>query len=323
MSTRREALWPGLRRETELDVVGLGEISLDEICLVDDLPGIGLRDKAPLHGLERRAGGTIATSILACARLGLRSGLMGSTGKDEAGALAREPLAAGGVDLSGVRQLARVATRTAVILVDRRSGSRTVLFHRDPRLSLGAGKGARLRRDEILRARALLLDTSDPEAAFWAAGVAREAGIPVLLDADRPWPKPQALLSRVDFPVVPEHMAEEFSGTGKIEDGLQALLQYGARLAVATRGERGALALSCDTEWIESPGFAIEPVDTTGAGDAFRAAFAAGLLEGLGTSHVLELANAAGALNCLALGAQTGLPTRPELRALMRRQPRR
>ena len=323
MSAAGEALWPGPHRRTELDVVGLGEISLDEICLVDDLAGVGLLDKAPLREFERRAGGTIATSVLACARLGLRGSLLGATGKDEAGALARDPLAAAGVDLSGVRELARVATRTAVILVDRHKGARCVLFHRDPLLSLSAGGGAKLQPEEIVHARALLLDTSDPEAALWAAGVAREAGIPVLLDADQPWPNPQALLSLVDFPVVPQHMAEEIGGTGNVRDGLRALLQSGAKLAVATRGEQGALALSRDTEWLESPGFAIEPVDTTGAGDAFRAGFTAGLLEGLNASQVLELANAAGALNCLALGAQAGLPTRPELDVLIRSQPRR
>jgi sulfofructose kinase len=325
VSRRGEALWPGPRRETEFDVLGLGEISLDEICLIDDLASVGRLDKAPVHEFERRAGGTIATSVLGCARLGLRCGLMGARGKDEAGILALEPLAAAGVDLSGVREFGQVATRTAVILVDRHTAARTVLFHRDPRLSLSmnAAEAGALRREEILRTRALLLDTSDPEAAVWAAGIAREAGIPVVLDADRPWPNPEALLSRVDFPVVPEHMAEEFSGTGKLEDGLRALLRNGAKLAVATRGARGALALSRDTEWTESPGFDIEPVDTTGAGDAFRAAFSAALLDGLDTARVLEFANAAGALNCLALGAQSGLPTPPELDSLMRVRSRR
>lgn len=316
------ALWSVVREthgEPELDVVGLGEISLDRVCVVDDLSAVGSVDKAPLHSLERHPGGTIATALLGCAQLGLRSGLIGATGDDEAGELARSSLAAAGVDLSGTREIEGAATREAIILVDRRSGDRSVLFRRDPALALPLGRGG-LDRNEILRARALLLDTSDPEASLWAAGVARSAGIPVVLDADRAWPQAEALLSLVDFPVVSERLAEEFAGTGSVREGLRAISSHGATLAVATRGERGSLALS-DTGWIESEGFAIEPVDTTGAGDAFRAAFVWGVLAGMSAERVLEVANAAGALSCLALGAQAGLPMSADVAELVRSQP--
>lgn len=323
MKSHRAPLWRVVREGgagesgSELDVVGLGEISLDQVCVLDRVSSLRASDKLPLQSLERRPGGAVATAVLGCAHLGLRSGLIGATGKDEAGRLSLAPLSAAGVDLSGVREVADAATREAVILVDRPTGDRSVLFHRDRRLSLEAGS---LGREEVLRARALLLDTSDPEAAIWAAGIARSAGIPVLLDADSAWPEPETLLSRVDFPVVSQRLAEEFGGTGKVRDGLRALSAQGATLAVATLGERGTLALS-GTEWIESAGFAIEPVDTTGAGDAFRAGFIWGVLAGKSAVEVLEVANAAGALNCRALGAQAGLPAAAEVEALVRQRP--
>jgi hypothetical protein len=143
----------------------------------------------------------------------------------------------------------------------------------------------------------------------------------VLLDADRPWPNSAALLSLVDFPVVSERLAEELGETGRVRDGLRVLRSRGARLAVATLGERGALALS-DEGWIESAGFSVAAVDTTGAGDAFRAGFVWALLAGKSAAQVMEVANAAGALNCLAPGAQSGLPSADDVRTLLRDQPR-
>ena len=133
------------------------------------------------------------------------------------------------------------------------------------------------------------------------------------------WPRPEALLSLVDFPVVSERLAEEFGGTGRVRDGLRTLFSHGATLAVATQGERGATALG-STGWVESAGFAIKPVDTTGAGDGFRAGFVWGVLEGKSATDVLRIANASGALNCLALGAQPGLPTREDVETLVTSQ---
>jgi sugar/nucleoside kinase (ribokinase family) len=96
------------------------------------------------------------------------------------------------------------------------------------------------------------------------------------------------------------------------------MVEAGARMAVTTLGERGCLARAGDRE-IASPGFAIEPRDTTGAGDVFHAGFAAGLLEGIAGAELLRFANAAAALSCRGLGAQGGLPTRAELAAFLRR----
>ena len=64
---------------------------------------------------------------------------------------------------------------------------------------------------------------------------------------------------------------------------------------------------------IESPAFQVDVRDTTGAGDVFHAAFIWGLLEGMNGARILQVANAAAAMNCRALGAQGGLPSREEL----------
>jgi len=310
MSTgaKQEApLWRETAGARALDVIGIGQSSLDHVCLVDGLPEFA--GKAMIAESFRMPGGQVATAVLGCARLGLRCAFVGAVGDDEAGRIVLWPLVAAGVDISAVRVIPGVATQLAVILVDRESGERTVLWHRDPALGIGV---AHLSRAAIAGARLLHLDGGDPEAGAFAAKAAREAGVPVLLDADTSMPGMSELLAHVDFPVVSKGFAASYAGCDDPREALRALVAGGARMAVVTLGEQGALALAGE-RWIASPAFPIAARDTTGAGDAFHAAFAWALLEGLGATQTLRAANAAAALNCLALGAQGGLPTRDGL----------
>jgi ribokinase len=66
------------------------------------------------------------------------------------------------------------------------------------------------------------------------------------------------------------------------------------------------------------PGFPIDPIDTTAAGDAFTACLAVSLAEGMAMPDAIRRANAAGALACLKLGAQPSMPTREEVEAFLR-----
>jgi sugar/nucleoside kinase (ribokinase family) len=305
------AVWTERGPAREIDVVGLGQGSIDHVGSVDGLPPLG--GKRALLGYRRLPGGQTATALLALARLGLRTSLVGSVGDDEASLAILAPLRRAGVDVEGVRVRVGVPSQLALILVDRKSGERTVLWHRDPRLHLSPGE---LRRAEIVRGRALLLDAGDPEASTWAARVARESGMPVVLDADTPGPGIDALLEAVDFPIVSRAFA--VAHFGSVRRALSGLADRGARLAVVTLGARGALALGPEGE-IRSPAFAVAPRDTTGAGDVFHAAFVFALLAGHDAERTLRVANAAAALNCEAEGAQGGLATRAELEAFLAR----
>ena len=93
---------------------------------------------------------------------------------------------------------------------------------------------------------------------------------------------------------------------------LARLAGAGARMAVVTRGERGALAI-CDGETFEQPAIPVSAVDTTGAGDVFRGAFAWALVRGASARRALALAATAGALACRGAGAQGALPSAAEV----------
>lgn len=296
------------------DVVGIGQVSLDFVATTQRLPAPG--EKADADGLERRPGGQVATTLLGCTRLGLKTLFVGCIGDDAEGRAALEPLRAGGVDVSRVRSHAGVPSRTAQIWIERDSGERAILGCRDPRLVLEEGD---LPLESVRSARLLHLDTSDPRPAAVAARAARAAGIPVVLDADAPGAGLEELLPLVDFPVVSRAFAETLFETSRVREALERLLAAGARMAVVTLGDRGALA-RCGSEEIRCPAWPVEARDTTGAGDAFLAGFVWGLLEGLEAREVLRAAAAAAALNCRALGAQGGLPDRAELRAFLARE---
>jgi len=292
----------GRNSRARFDVVGLGENSLDRIVTLDGWPSPGAKLSLEESGVH--PGGQVASAILGCARLGLRCAYLGAVGQDEAAGTVLAPLRRAGVDVEGVASRLGARTRTALILVRRADGERCVMTCRDPELDLSPPLSC---EQTLAQSRIVHLDASDPEASLWAARVARESGIPVVLDLDEVCEAAEALLAVADFPVVSRSFAETWGGTGDPEAGLERLARGSCRLAVVTCESAGAIA-----HWrgrqIQAEGFAVSVRDSTGAGDAFRAGFIWGLLQGQGVTDLLQSANAVAALSCMQLGAQSGLP---------------
>jgi sugar/nucleoside kinase (ribokinase family) len=293
------------------DVVGFGENSVDLVVQVDRLPPPD--QKGDLLAVDTRPGGQIATAMVGCARLGLKAAYLGVFGQDEHAALIRRSLDADGVDVSHCRTVA-AGTRTAVVLVERATANRTVLARRDHALDWPPDL---LPLDVIADARALLVDATDLHASVAAATAARSAGVVTVADVDADVPGLARLLPVIDVLVVSQALA----------DSRPDLMQQGPMVVIATLGADGAVAWDGTCEW-RSPGFVVPAEDTTGAGDAFRAGLITRLLEhlsvagdsGLQTTNwreILDFANAVAALNCLQAGAQTGLPRRPDVDALV------
>lgn len=294
------------------DVLGVGECSCDEVARVDASPPPG--GKAQLYGHARLAGGQIATALLGCARLGHRAAFVSSVGDDASAEIALAPLREAGVDLAGVRRVAGAATRSAWIWVDAR-GERTVLWRRDARLALGADAVA---REDVAAARVVLVDATDVGLATHVARLARGAGRPCIVDADAPSDGLPELLAAASHPALSESLAIALYGGA--EPALRALARAGATQPIVTRGRAGALGWIAG-EAVAIPAFAVEAVDTTGAGDAFHAGLAHGLLLGLTDAALLRRACAVAALACTGAGAQGGLPTRNALERFLAQPP--
>ena len=121
------------RAGRSVDLAGLGENSVDLLGVFD---GPATPDtKVPLKTFAQLAGGQVATALVACARLGWRTSYLGSFGSDAFGEFSRQSLDDAGVSTADARTVADTANRLAFILVDSRSGERTVLL--GPRSRLG------------------------------------------------------------------------------------------------------------------------------------------------------------------------------------------
>jgi sulfofructose kinase len=317
---RPQGIWgrygfPRLPTEAKaVDVVGLGENSLDLIAVAPRFPRPD--SKQTLDSLSSLVGGQTATALVACARLGWRARYLGGVGDDEAGRRVTEALGAEGVDVQA-RSRRGVATRRAVVVVDARTGRRAVLEHRDAAVALRPDD---LDSALVASGRVLLIDACDPTVSAAAAMMAKEAGVPIVLDVEQPAPGVEALLRLVDVIVATASFPTAVTGARAIGTAIARLARIsGSAAVIATLGPEGSLAW-LDGREVRTPGFRVQAVDTTGAGDAFRGGLIAGWL-GAGPetrpATVLEYANAVAALNCLGFGAQAGLPTRREVEAFV------
>ncbi len=298
--------------DRDVDVVTLGENSLDVVAVVS--PGRPAAGKQRLDDFRLEPGGQMATAAIGCARLGLRTRYIGVFGADEWSRRARAPLDAAGVEVVAFERPGTPG-RIAVILVDA-AGERTVLERRDASLVLDAGA---IEPDTIGTSRVLLADATQPRATLRAIALAREAGTISVSDVDQVSPDAEAILEVVDVAIVPGPFVTTWAGTTNLHAGLERLSAHcrHASLVIATCGADGSLAW-CREGFVRTPGVAVQVADTTGAGDAFRAGFISALVH-LGPdaalADALQFANATGALNCRAVGAQRGLPSLDEVRA--------
>ena len=297
------------------DVVGFGLNMTDLLVVVERFP---LPDsKQPVRRQTYSPGGQAASAMVACARLGWRARYVGCFGDDEHGRQGRSSLADEGVDVSTCRVAPDTPNGLSVILVDERTGERTVLWSRDPGLRLGPGDVAPA---AVCAGRALLVDCHETAAATAAARHARRAGVRTVIDVERVRGSIDALLAEIDVIITARDFPAALTGESRPGAALRAIRDtYRPALVCTTLGAEGSLALVGDVE-VRTPAFRVRVVDTTGAGDVFRGGFIAGWLragDDAQVEDVLRYANAVAALKCRGLGAREASPTPAEVEALL------
>lgn len=294
----------------EFDAVGFGLNAVDHLVVVPEYPAFDT--KVGLLEHVQAAGGQTASALVGLQRLGMKTAYAGRFGSDAEGAFGLATLRDEGVNVEFAEVVEGARNQIAFIIIDARSGERTIIWERDERLSY--------RADEApvalaARGRVLHLDAHDPPACVRMARAAREGGAIVSADIDNIYEGLPELLPLVDALISSSEFPHRLTG---ISDERAALVEikarYGCALVGMTRGTRGALIYQ-EGVFVESPAFEVPGGcrDTTGAGDAFHAGFLYGLLTGEEIEASLKLANAIAALKCRSLGARTSLPTQAEL----------
>jgi sulfofructose kinase len=298
-----------------IDVVIMGENSMDLVATVAEYPRPD--SKIALRELVEQPGGEGAAAAVGLSRLGWRAKYIGRFGDDQWGQRGRGALAAEGVDVDDCVTVPAVMSRIAIIVVDSSSGSRTVFWRRGPELAV---ESVDLTDDVLGRARVLLVGSDDVSAMMSAARRARRQDVRTVGDLERIHSGTDALLRELDVVIMAASFPEAFAGISPLGAAVRAVAEHsGAALTCVTLGEEGCLALVAGQE-IRVPAFPIRPVDTTGAGDLFRAGFIARWLQepaGPDVEDLLRYATAVAALNCRGRGAWAGAPRSSEVDELL------
>jgi len=288
-------------------VIGLGLSVIDHLYVVEHLRLAETR----LRYVDRlvQSGGMIGTALAQAARLGCDAHVLSLHGEDAEGRFVRRALRAQGVKTGRILRSHAARTTVAVVLVAKRGGERRFLVpdrraleRRAPRFDLSLIEGGSL----------LLVDGHFPDQALRAVKRARRVGARVIADFNRPRPGSLALLPFVDYAIVPLEFGARWAGGDPVRL-LHRLARATGGTPVVTLGARGGLYLEHGRVRRYRARRA-KVVDTTGAGDVFHGAFAAGLCHGLALRDALDLAAHAAALNCGALGGMGRLMQRRELR---------
>jgi sulfofructose kinase len=300
-----------IERKKEFDVLGFGTNAVDYLIVVPEFPRFDT--KTHLIDYVQAAGGQIASAMVGLQRLGAQTAYVGRFGDDREADFGLETLRNEKVDVSFCEKVAAARTQIAFILIDERTGERTVIWNRDRKLSY-AERETPLAAAKL--ARILHTDAHDPAACLKLARAAKSAGAIVSVDVDNIFDGLEKLLPLVDILISSDDFPHKLTG---ITDERAALLEmnnrYGSKIVGKTKGARGGL-IYCDGVFLSARAFEVPGGcrDTTGAGDAFHAGFLFGLLERKSIENALKIANAVAALKCRALGARTALPSKAELK---------
>ncbi|MEP6716239.1 MAG: ribokinase [Terriglobia bacterium] len=303
-------------------VVVVGSLNMDFVAATGRLPRAG--ETVLGHDFRMLPGGKGANQAVAAARLGLESiavRMIGRVGHDLFGDRLKAGLSGAGVDVSGVHASRSQPTGIAMITVDSAGCNQIVV-------APGANAELQVSDVEAMRrifkgARFAMFQLETPVATVAAAlRVAREEGLGTILDPAPAQRLAREMLSDVDILTPNESEACALLGREPrqiaVEDAAwvaKKIAGLGARTVVLKLGQQGCFFYGAG-EAFHVPGFIVQAVDTTAAGDTFNAALAVALCEGSPMRHALRFANAAAAISVTRHGAQASVPTRVEVDGL-------
>lgn len=295
-----------------IDVVGLGYCTLDYLTLVNQYPEIDTKEEV-IDFLED-GGGPTATALVTLARFGIPTSFIGKAGDDARGKLIVRQLRQEGVDLSNFIVEKNKVSPLSLIVIDKNSGKRTIIYTKG---NVSKIQPAEVARDVLRRARILHIDGHQIEASVAACKRARELNVKVVFDAGSIRPGMEELLMLSDYVLASRTFALAFTMAKTIEDAAEKLFSTTANTVVVTNGEQGGFCISNRSRF-HYPAYQVETVDTTGAGDVFHGAFDYGLLQEWPLEKTIRFASIVAGLKCRKMGGRNGIPDLQDVMALLR-----
>ena len=282
---------------TTLDLLCIGHASYDQVFSIPHHPASD--EKMQADNLLSCGGGPAANAAVTAAKLGFKAGFCGYLGNDSYGDSHLSELQSHDIDTQLIKR-GNSPTPLSVVLV-KPNGDRALINYKGDTQALAA--------DSIdfssVKTKTLLFDGHEAKLSLSALQQTHLKTVPSVLDAGSLHDGTLSLMNQVDYLVCSEKFALQYAG-----DPQTALSQLAAIApwVVITLGEHGLIwQHGQEIGKLDAPN--IEAVDTTGAGDAFHGAFAAGLSANMDWLNLLYYASAAGAFCCTKLGARTSLPS--------------
>lgn len=305
------------RSEPPPDLVGIGYACVDEILLVSQIPGPDAG--ARVLRKSRQGGGSVPNTLAAAAALGARTRFVGAFGDDEAGRFQLAELERAGVDASWAIIRPGMSSATCTILVDARDGARSFLSSRGDAWEL---EPSEIKPESFAGAKIVHLDSLDgwalESARLAAAAGAKVSCDPIVIAAgSRPIAPLEDFVSLVDYLIIAQAELECLLPGMDARRAAAKLEAMGAGLVVVTFGASGWAGRHQGRD-LASAVIPVKALDTTGAGDAFRGAFLAGVLRGWQVDEALRFATAAAAACCARLGGREGIPSEEEILSALR-----
>lgn len=309
--------------------------------LIDFVPTVSGQSLAEVATFERAAGGAPGNVAVGLARLGVSVGFFGQVGDDAFGHFLASTLAESGVETQALAFTSEALTGLAFVSLTA-EGERDFVFYRSPSADMLYSPD-QIDRDYLQSARLLHLGSismiAEParSATLLAAEAAHQDGMLVSLDPNlrlNLWPDARAARQAIEqlwtwghIIKISQEELRFLAGDGRsLVDSARTLWHPELQVLFVTRGREGCLCLTEELE-LEVPGFEVQVVDTTGAGDGFVAGALSRLLEApeeLAEPSLLReichFANAVGAMTTTRRGAIPALPTIAEVKEFVESQ---
>jgi sugar/nucleoside kinase (ribokinase family) len=291
-----------------------GIIVLDEVFRVEQFPQPD--GKVQATGFFVVNGGCAANAAVAIARLGGRASLAGPmggpAGEDANGDRVLTALKSEKVDCTFCQRVDGLATALSAIFMDAR-GDRTIVTYRDERIAATTPADP----DKIVAAAdAVLADNRYPAFVEPICAAARRRNLPVILDGDRPTDEDDPLFRIATHVIFSSECLRATTGVADLAAGLERIAHKTDAFIAVSNGPNDILFRE-GRKLCQLPVFAIDAVDTLGAGDAFHGGFALALAEGRNEVEAMRFGAAVAGIKCSRIGGSAGAPSRSEVEAFL------
>lgn len=297
------------------DILGIGEVVVDWVATVDHFPEPD--EKIDSKSQNLFSGGVTANYTVAISRLGGSVGFFGAIGDDEHGHFLLNDFRGENVDVQHLIIKKGEKTPVNFIFVVESTGEKVII--QSPYMHTTIPSVADFSYDWLNGVKLIHTTGIYPEVAEKVFKLAKQKNILISFDLEKQiatWGSQKLLpmLKYVDILLPNKFGAIQLTNTDNIEEAAQKFLELGIETIIITKGDKGATAFTLN-EKIDVPAIKIKPIDTTGAGDTFCAAFT--YYHGIKKKSIqdsLQIANIAAGLKTLKLGARTGMPNQDMIR---------